>query len=97
MNLWCFLSALVIFILFIVGAFITYGKVPEILLFPILLISFIALGFGSVSFGLWLIYRNTIKAFSFVEWLFRMKEVYAGWYNNKILVRVQHSNGIGSY
>lgn len=44
-----------------------------------------------------LIYRNTIKAFSFVEWLFRMKEVYAGWYNNKILVRVQHSNGIDDY
>lgn len=97
MNLWCTISAIILFVLVVLGAFITYDKMPEILSILIMLILFGASGFGLVSMGCWLVYHNTIKAFSFVEWLFRMKDVYAGWYNDKILLRVKHSNGIDDY
>lgn len=97
MNLWCAISAVIMFILVILGAFITYDKMPEILSVLIMLVLFVSLGFGLVSLGYWLVYHKTIKAFSFIEWLFRMKNVYAGWYNDKILLRVKHSNGIDDY
>lgn len=61
------------------------------------LIGFLVIGISFVYLGYWLIYHKTIKAFSFVEWMFRMKNVYAGWYNDKILLRVKHSNGIDDY
>lgn len=61
------------------------------------LIGFLVIGISFVYLGFWLIYHKTIKAFSFVEWLFKMKNVYAGWYNDKILLRVKHSNGIDDY
>lgn len=97
MNLWCAISAVIIFILVILGAFITYDKMPEILSILIMLVLFVALEFGLTSLGYWLVYHKTIKAFSFIGWLFRMKNVYAGWYNDKILLRVKHSNGIDDY
>lgn len=97
MNLWCLLSSLMMFILLIAGSLIIYNNMPEILSILILLVFFLVFGFVLVSFGYWLIYRNTIKAYAFVEWLFRMKEVYAGWYNGKILLRVKHSNGVDDY
>lgn len=97
MNLWCAISVVIMFILVILGAFITYDKMPEILSILIMLVLFVALGFGLTLLGYWLVYHKTIKAFSFIEWLFRMKNVYAGWYNDKILLRVKHLNGIDDY
>lgn len=97
MNLWCVLSAFTMFVLVVLGAFITYERMPEILSILIMLVLFGVSGFGLASLGYWLIYRKTIKAFSFIEWLFRMKNVYAGWYNDKILIRVKHSNGTDDY
>lgn len=85
------------FVLVVLGAFITYERMPEILSILIMLVLFGVSGFGLASLGYWLIYHKTIKAFSFIEWLFRMKNVYAGWYNDKILIRVKHSNGTDDY
>lgn len=96
-NLWCVISAIIMFALVILGAFITYDKIPEILSILMMLILFVLSGFGLASLGYWLVYHKTIEAFLFVEWLFRMKDVYAGWYNDKILLRVKHSNGIDDY
>lgn len=47
--------------------------------------------------GYWFVYHKNIKAFLFIEWMFRIKNIYAGWYNNKILLRVKYSNGIDDY
>lgn len=96
MNLWSVITALLIFAIMFVSVFITQN-LPEALSILISLILMIGLMVGSIFLGYWVVYRNTIKAFSFMEWLFRMKEVYAGWYNDKILLRVQHSNGIDDY
>lgn len=97
MCLWCLLSALMIFSLVIVGEFVTYNKIPEILLILIFFILFIVLGFSFASFGSWLIYRNTTKTYTFVEWLLSVDEVYAGWYKDKILLRVKYLNGVDDY
>lgn len=97
MNLWSAISAVTIFILVILGAFITYDKMPEILSILIILVLFGVSGVALPSLGYWIIYHKTIKAFSFVEWMFRIKNVYAGWYNDNILLRVKHSNGIDDY
>lgn len=96
MNFGCVVTALMIFVIMFISVFITQN-LPEALSIVISLILMIGLMFGSAFLGNWVIYRNTIKAFSFMDWLFRMKEVYAGWYNDKILLRVQHSNGIDDY
>lgn len=96
MNLWCVITAILTFVmLFVLLGFTT--KLPEALSIIIGLIFMLIWMFGSVFLGYWVVYRNTIKAFLFIEWLFKMKEVYAGWYNDKILLRVQHSNGIDDY
>lgn len=97
MNLWCAISAVTIFTLVIMGVFITYDKLSEILSILIILVLFIVSEFGLVSLGHYLIYHKTIKAFSFIEWLLRMKNIYAGWHNNKILLRIEHQNGISDY
>lgn len=96
MNLWCVITAILTFaMLFVLLGFTT--NLPEALSIIIDLIFMLIWMFGSVFLGYWVVYSNTIKAFSFMEWLFRMKEVSAGWYNDKILLRVQHSNGIDDY
>lgn len=96
MNIWSAITVLMIFVIMFIVIWIAHN-LPDVLLILISLILMIGLMFGSIFLGYWIIYRNTIKAFSFMEWLFRMKEVNAGWYNDKILLRVQHSNGIDDY
>ena len=98
MNLWCVMTAILTFVmLFVLLGFTVTINLPEAFFYIIGLIFMLTWMFGSVFLGYWVVYRNTIKAFSFMEWLFRMKEVHAGWYNDKILIRVQHSNGIDDY
>lgn len=96
MNLWSVMAAILTFVMLFVLLGFTVN-LPEALSIIIGLIFMPTLMFGSLFLGYWVIYRNTIKAFSFMEWLFRMKEVHASWYNDKILVRVQHSNGVDDY
>lgn len=101
MNLWCVISAFIIsfiiFMLIILCSLITYNKMSEILSILLILILFGVLELGLLSMGYWFVYHKNIKAFLFIEWMFRIKNIYAGWYNNKILLRVKYSNGIDDY
>ena len=96
MNLWSFMTALFAFILiFTTSYFICDISIILTVITEMIIFLLFVFGFGTL--GYWLIYHKTIKAFSFIDWLFRMKNVYAGWYNDKILLRVKHSNGIDDY
>ena len=96
MNIWCIISVLTIFVIMFISIYITQNLL-ETLSIIISLLLMIGLIFGSIFLGYRIIYRRTIKAFLFMDWLFKMKEIQAGWYNDKILLRVQHSNGIDDY
>lgn len=96
MNLWSFITALLILAFMFVCVMFLYG-ISTVLAVATSLIVFLVIGIGFTYLGYWLIYHKTIKAFSFIEWLFRVKNVYAGWYNDNILLRVKHSNGIDDY
>ena len=93
MTLWCFMTVLLMFVALTLG-FLMTQNVSFFLLTIVESVLILGAIFGFTFLGYWLIYHKTIKAFFFVEWLFKVREVYAGWYNDKILIRVQHSNGI---
>lgn len=96
MNLLGVITALIILVIAFNSGWYTQN-LSEALSIIIELILTASLMFGGAFLTRWIVYHNTIKAFYFMSWLFRMKEVYAGWYNNKILLRVRHSNGIDDY
>lgn len=96
MNMWTVVITLISFISMFYFSWLT-RNLSEVISMIVMLITFLIVGFGGVYFTYWLVYHKVVKAFFFMEWLFRMKEVYAGWYNDKILLRVQHSNGIDDY
>lgn len=92
MNLWCLLSTLVMFIILINCASINCNM-PQILLILVYIVYFLGLLLGN-----WLIYRNTIKAFDFMDRIFKIKNIHAGWYlNNEILLRVKYPNRVTDY
>ena len=93
---YCFIDVVTIFVIMGISC-ITTINLPEVLSIMLMLILMTTLMLGGTFFIDWLVYHKNIKAFSFMDWLFRMKEVNAGWYNNKILLRVQHSSGIDDY
>lgn len=95
MNIWCVLCALFMSIFLFFGAWITCSM--STIVISIFFILFLGIEIGFVFLGYWLIYHKINKTFFFVEWLFKVEEVYAGWFNDKILLRVQHSNGINDY
>lgn len=97
MALWRALSILLLFTLFIFGAWATC-VVPMFITITVFLMLSLGIATGFLYFGRWLIYHKTTKAFFFIEWLFEeVEEVYAGWFNNKILLRVQYFNRICDY
>lgn len=90
------ISPFLFLILLFFGFLFLYKFYSLVLLF---IISFLIVGClcGITCFTYWLIYHNVCTSFFFVEGLFRAKDIYAGWYNGKILIREQYSGGYQDY
>lgn len=95
-NIRMLISPFLFLILLFFGLLFLYKFYSLVLLF---IISFLIVGClcGIIYLTQWLIYHNVCASFFFVEELFKIKDIYAGWYNNKILIRAQYSYGYQHY
>lgn len=44
-----------------------------------------------------MIYKEVIPSYYFMEWIFCVKKIQAGWYNDKMLIKVWQKSGVDYY
>lgn len=102
MNLWVVLTALLMMGSLFLGVWLTQDMSDKkIAIYSIVFgILFFSITTGFIYIGYRIIYQNIpedIKSYSIMEYLFRVMEVNAGWYNDKILLRVQNVSRTEDY
>lgn len=97
LDLWCCVTTVWTFVMSLY--FVEFAKnMPETLVIVIGTILLLIGIPGGMLLGHWFIYRKSSDTFLFMDKMFKVKEVYAGWKRNEIYLRTKDlSNKINDY